>query len=123
MPRRTSIHAAQINCVDIDLIRTDRVPNALTTNTLDETNTFTILLNDRWRVVDDPLQWMLQYQAGNVSAEAKSSKFDGWVGKHFCRTRDALLRDIKENCSGIDPAVIATLKSLPDWHPEQGRSS
>ncbi len=39
------------------------MPDTLTANTVDEINTFPVVLNDRWRVVDDPLQWILQYWA------------------------------------------------------------
>ena len=28
---------------------------------------FPIVLNDRWRVVDDPLQWILQYRESDPS--------------------------------------------------------
>src|SRR5262245_57424372 len=44
-------------------------------------------LNETWRVVDDPLQWILQRRKGNPR-----SRNSGWKNRSFCRTREALLR-------------------------------
>ncbi len=68
-------------------------------------------LNGRWRVVDDPLQWVLQRRQGNAR-----QKNTGWRCRSFCRTRMALLRCIHDYCGPVDPAALPTLKTLPDYH-------
>jgi hypothetical protein len=70
-------------------------------------------LNEGWRVVDDPLQRILQRKKGN-----SRRKNSGWRGRSFCRTRDALLRCVAGFCGEIDDNALAELKSLPDWHPD-----
>jgi len=70
-------------------------------------------LNESWRVIDDPLQWILQRKKG--SPRKKNS---GWRGRSFCRTRDALLRCVAGYCGEIDDNALAELNSLPDWHPD-----
>ena len=70
-------------------------------------------LNERWRVVDDPLQWILQRKKGNPR-----KKSSGWRDRSFCRTRGALLRCIAGYCKEIDATSLAKLKSLPDRHPD-----
>jgi hypothetical protein len=69
-------------------------------------------LNDRWRVVDDPLQWILQ-----VRQRQETGKVTGWVGSAYCVTREALLRAIGERCGPINPEALAVLQTLPDLHP------
>src|SRR5262245_13422700 len=44
-------------------------------------------LNSNWRVVDDPLQWILQRRKGNPR-----KRNSGWIGRSFCVTREGLLR-------------------------------
>jgi hypothetical protein len=75
-------------------------------------------LNERWRVVDDPLQWILQRKKGNPR-----KKNSGWQGRSFCRTRDALLGCVAGHCGEVDDNSLAKLKSLPDWHPDWDRPS
>jgi hypothetical protein len=70
-------------------------------------------LNERWRVIDDPLQWILQWKKGNPR-----KKNSGWRGRSFCKTREALLRCVAGYCGEIDANALAQLKSLPDWHPD-----
>ncbi len=72
------------------------------------------VLNDRWRVVDDPVQWLLQRRERTAS-----EKSSGWAGEHFCRQRRSLLRDIRENCGEVDPAALAVIEALPDRHPDR----
>jgi hypothetical protein len=74
-------------------------------------------LNERWRVVDDPLQWKLQRKKGN--ARKRNS---GWRDRSFCRTRDALLRCVREYCGEVEPAALAKLSALPQYHPDEGVS-
>ena len=74
-------------------------------------NRLIVQLNERWKVVDDPLQWILQRRKG--SPRKKNS---GWQGRSFCRTREALLRCVREYCGEVDPAALDKLHELPDWH-------
>jgi len=74
-------------------------------------------LNKHWRIIDDPLQWILQVRKGQPSARSS-----GWRGEHFCRQRTPLLRCIRENCGEVDPATVAIIESLPDWHPDRDKS-
>jgi hypothetical protein len=85
-------------------------------------------LNERWRVVDDPLQWILQQKKGNTR-----SKNSGWRSHSFCRTREALLRGIREYCClpdqgqtrcicqyrGVDEAALKQIRALPEWHVDR----
>ncbi len=68
-------------------------------------------LNGRWRVVDDPLQWILQRRKGTPS-----NKKSGWKGNAFCRTRKALSRNIRERCGEVDPEALAEIEATPEWH-------
>jgi len=74
-------------------------------------------LNEQWRVVDDPLQWILQKRKGK--ARNKSS---GWQGRSFCRTREALLRCIREYCGDVAAENLDTICVLPDLHPDWEKS-
>jgi len=87
-------------------------------------------LNERWRVVDDPLQWILQRKKGNPR-----KKNSGWSNRSCCSTKDALLRCVREYCcspdkgqlrsiqeySGMDKVAVRQLQALPDWHPDWDR--
>ena len=93
-------------------------------------NRLIALLNGRWRVIDDPLQWILQRKNG--SPRKKNS---GWQSVSFCRTREALLRCVRELCCsvdevgsrctqqyrGLDPHALRQLLSLPEWHRDWDR--
>ena len=70
-------------------------------------------LNAKWRVVDDPLQWILQRKKGSPR-----SRNAGWQGRSFCRAREALLRCVHEYCGEVDLDALARLQDLPDWHPD-----
>ncbi|MDA0652760.1 MAG: hypothetical protein O3C49_05720 [Proteobacteria bacterium] len=75
-------------------------------------------LNDRWRVITAPLQYILQYRENTVPGSAKSPRHSGWKGLRFCRTRTALLRDIKESCGQVDRAALEIIERLPAWHDD-----
>jgi hypothetical protein len=66
-------------------------------------------LNDRHRVIlcRDGVQWILQRRISNLA--------DGWRGRSFCRTKEALLRCIKENAGRVPSDALAILDALPDW--------
>jgi hypothetical protein len=71
----------------------------------------TIQLNRNWRVVDDPLQWVLQRKKGNPR-----KKNSGWQDRSFCATRQGLLRCVRELCGLVDHEVLAQLRALPEFH-------
>jgi hypothetical protein len=73
---------------------------------------FPIPIDAAWRVVDDPLQWILQRRKGNLRG-----KNSGWDNRHYCRTRDGLMRCILKHCGDVDPGTLETLSMLPEWHP------
>jgi hypothetical protein len=87
-------------------------------------------LNESWRVIDDPLQWILQRRKGNPR-----KKNSGWRSRSFCRTREGLLCCIREYCCspdqgqsrcireyhGVDDAALQQVCALPDWHPDWDR--
>ena len=71
-------------------------------------------LNTNWRVVNDPLQWVLQRRKGNPR-----KKNSGWKDRSFCTTRDALFRCVREYCGDVDQNALATLQELPDHHVDR----
>jgi hypothetical protein len=73
-----------------------------------------IQLNPEWRVVNDDLQYILQRRKGTPR-----SKATGWRSFSFCRTREALLRCIREFCGAIDESSLVQVWALPSWHPDQ----
>ena len=66
-------------------------------------------LNKNWRVVDDPLQWILQRRKGNPR-----KKNSGWQDRSFCTTREALLRCVRESCGEVDDKALVRLYALPE---------
>ncbi len=77
-----------------------------------------IRLNDRWRVADDPLQWILQQRkAKEGSRRRDGSTRSGWRNRRFPTTRDLLKRDIAELCGEVEPAALAQIEALPEVHP------
>jgi len=87
-----------------------------------------IQFNSHWRVVEDDLEYILERQKGRAR-----SKATGWEGRAFCRTRDALLRCIREYCClpdlgqrrcireyrGVDKTAVERVRALPEWHIDQ----
>ena len=70
-------------------------------------------LNGSWRVVDDPLQWILQRRKGKPR-----KKNSGWRDRCFCRTRGGLLRSVRELCGEVDDEALAHLHALPEFHSD-----
>jgi hypothetical protein len=58
-----------------------------------------VTLNASLRIVDDPLQWILQWKKGKR-----------WENRSYCRTRAGMLRYIKEYCGDV-----VALPLLPAW--------
>jgi hypothetical protein len=77
-------------------------------------NRLTAQLNKNWRVVDDPLQWILQRRKGNPR-----KKNSGWQDRSFCTTREGLLCCIREYCGEVNQNALADLQALPDYHDEE----
>lgn len=75
-------------------------------------NEVVVILNGRWRVTNDPLQWILEVRRGR-----KTGKATGWKGRRFCQQRRTLIREIGELCGEVAPAAMAILQALPDQHP------
>ena len=68
-------------------------------------------LNANWRVIDDPLQWILQRRKGKPR-----KKNSGWIDRSFCTTRDALLRCVRELCGVVVEEALNELQALPEFH-------
>jgi hypothetical protein len=75
-------------------------------------------LNESWRVVDDPLQWILQRRKGNPRSKAA-----GWRGRSYCGMREALVRCVREYCGEVDVDALAKLNKLPVWHLDWDRTN
>ncbi len=69
-----------------------------------------VKLNDQWRVVDDPLQWILSRRG------KKNGSFGPWRPRSFCMTRKALLCYIREYCGEVDPVAVAFVETWPERH-------
>jgi hypothetical protein len=85
-------------------------PTTPQTSPAEPLNGLVAALNPGWRVVDDRLQWILERRTG-----APSEKSTGWKARSFCRTREGLLRCVREYCGEAD---ISQLLALPEWHPD-----
>lgn len=76
---------------------------------------FLIRLNPDWRIVEDDLQYILQHRRGSVR-----SKATGWLSRSFCRTREVLLRCIREYCGSIDGEALLQVSAMPEQHRDVG---
>jgi hypothetical protein len=76
------------------------------------------VLNDRWRVIDDPLQWILQRRRRNKTVGKRANAPAGeWEGSAFCVTKTALIRNVQARSRPVDPAALEILEALPERHP------
>ncbi|MCT8330909.1 hypothetical protein [Albidovulum sediminis] len=73
-----------------------------------------IIRSGRWRIIEGScgIQWVLQYQARCGGPDTAR-----WEGKHFCRTRDALVR-LWHQFTGQDGALVEAL--LPERFAKGG---
>jgi hypothetical protein len=80
---------------------------------------FIAKLNDRWRVIAcrHGIQWILQYR-NRAEAVAR----DGWRGRSYCRTKEALIRVCDYHAGNLDLTARAILNELPDWFPEKQKT-
>jgi hypothetical protein len=71
----------------------------------------------RWRVVDDPLEWLLQRQQGRLP--------DGgprWWDKLYVTSRHGLRLFIEERCGEVDPGALKVISKLSERHPGPRRA-
>ena len=80
-------------------------------------NGLLIQLTPDWRIVEDDLQYILQHRKGSARSRAT-----GWWSRSFCRTREALLRCIREYCGSVDQAALQQVIALPDPHLDAGEA-
>ncbi len=69
------------------------------------------ILNPRWRVIEcgAGIQWILQHRASaGTHATAR------WVGRKYCRTKEALIRSCRLLTGEIEPAACTILAALPE---------
>lgn len=76
-------------------------------------NEASITINNRWRVRDDGLQWVVEC----MIREPKPGKYSGWNAKKFHVERDALIRTIREIGITIGTATVNKLEQLPPINP------
>ena len=65
----------------------------------------TLKLSDDWRIVHDPLQWILQRRQGSR-----------WRDRSFCVNRASLIRCIREH---VGEAYTEKVRTFPEWHPDR----
>lgn len=73
---------------------------------------FPIQLNDRWRIIDEDGQWIVQQRRGQPS-----KKSTGWRNRKFNKTRDGLelsLRQLK--ITDISEEVRTEIAALPEHY-------
>ena len=90
------------------------VPSTLPSQPAHPSNRLLTRLNTNWRVVDDPLQWVLQRRKGNPR-----KKNSGWQDRSFCTTREALLRCVREYCGEVNENALADLQALSGHHDQE----
>ena len=82
------------------------------------TDGFPIVLNYRWRVVDDPVQWILQRRRGrNMPASRSAPGEYQWSGRSFTTLATVLKREIRRLCGEVDAEVMKLINRLPEKHP------
>ena len=67
-------------------------------------------LNDTSRIVDDPIQWILEKRGVNYG------KFGPWKPRSYCTTQKALTRCIREHVGAVAPEILAFVETWPDRH-------
>ncbi|WP_263735898.1 hypothetical protein [Defluviimonas sp. WL0002] len=73
-----------------------------------------IIRSGRWRIIEGNcgIQWVLQHQARCGGPDTAR-----WEGRHYCQTRDALVR-LWCHLAGQDGALLEAM--LPDRFPKGG---
>ena len=65
-----------------------------------------------------PLQWVLQRKESE-----ERLKSSGLNNRSYCVTKEGLIRRIREFCGEVDINAPATIKALPEWHPDREQQS
>lgn len=71
----------------------------------------TIQLSDKWRVVDDSLQWILQVKRGKPT-----KKRSGYVDRAYCPQRTALVACIHRLVKDADSRAMGIIERFPERH-------
>jgi hypothetical protein len=68
-------------------------------------------LNAGWRVIvcRDGIPWIVQRLAGKRHEQLR------WEGRSYCRTRQVLLRAVRDFCGPLEASALAILGELPVW--------
>ncbi|MEX2650357.1 MAG: hypothetical protein WD673_15220 [Alphaproteobacteria bacterium] len=72
-----------------------------------------IVLNDRWALLADPVQWVLARRNGR--ARARST---GYIARWFPTLKATLVRDLRENAIVATPEAEAFIAGLPERHAD-----
>ena len=69
-----------------------------------------VTLNLHWRVIEcrDAIQWILQRRAGTRHGQPR------WDGRCYCRTRQGLLRRVRELTGECNGVALSILERLPE---------
>lgn len=68
-------------------------------------------LNDRWRVRDDGLQWIIERRV-----RRSDERSTGYVGRSYCTQRRTLKQCIHDYCGECN-ATLRPVENLPDRYP------
>ena len=67
-----------------------------------------VQLNDRWRITDDGVQWILQHRQSR-----STDRGTGWKGRSYCTQRGTLCRCIRDHRIDVEPQALHRLDALP----------
>lgn len=67
---------------------------------------FPIYINDRARIINDPLQWIIQHLRGNR-----------WVDWSFFTDRDIMATRVIYRYDALRDTALQAIASLPSKHP------
>lgn len=76
---------------------------------------------DKYRVVDDPLQWVLQARHGSRTRPGPDGPVtvEQWRDVAFCRTRKGIMDSVREKHREHEPDAMRALLALPERHPNR----
>ena len=81
----------------------------ITSEEADDYHAIVAQLSDDWRVIvcRAGVQWIVQHRAGQRHGRSR------WVGRSYCRTREALNRLSHKHAGTLRPDAAAILAALP----------
>lgn len=107
-------HVESADCTG--LVQMQRVPNTTAApvvkqNSVSASSRITVVavLNDRWRVRDDGLQWILERRQ-----RRSNRRGTGWEGRSYCTQRRTLLGCVHDHCGDLDADALSAINRLPD---------